>query len=212
MSFSCCPQLLSNEPVLIPGYYCLGWQFMQICRCWPTGLVLKLTLIQLLFRYQCLKQKWARREMTAVFFSLCFVWNCGQIFFFQVPIPDREKWWTSLSSIFFTTKTSGMCQKMNLPFVWNLVHKSFAFFSQKKKSALPSIPHFVSFVSSFAAPRVPCKLSAASLWGIILLEWDATVCTYCSIELVFVGSVFCCCCQSNFVQLEGFVGCIDEHH
>lgn len=33
----------------------------------------------------------------------------------------------------------------------------------KKKSALPSIPHFVSFVSSFAAPRVPCKLSAASL-------------------------------------------------
>lgn len=134
MSFSCCPQLLSNEPVLIPGYYCLGWQFMQICRCWPTGLVLKLTLIQLLFRYQCLKQKWARREMTAVFFSLCFVWNCGQIFFFQVPIPDREKWWTSLSSIFFTTKTSGMCQKMNLPFVWNLVHKSFAFFSQKKRA------------------------------------------------------------------------------
>lgn len=80
--------------------------------------------------------------------------------------------WARLKFHLFHFKQQGCAKMMNLPFVGIWCTR-----------ALPSIPQFVLFEESF------------------LLEWETTVCTYCSIEFfVVVGSVFYCYYQSNLVQ------------
>ena len=90
--------------------------------------------------------------------------------------------WARLKFHLFHFKQQGCAKMMNLPFVGIWCTR-----------ALPSIPQFVLFEESF------------------LLEWETTVCTYCSIEFFFLWEVFSIV-TINQIWYRVFVRCIHEHH